>query len=684
MMIKAKDLFVSGLIFTAAIFASCSNDSSDNTNALLAYKYAQAFNAPASQSKVNYKTTVVSEISETLKKTTESRFSNFSDIVDDSTKIIICASDKLQKNKDSILKVYENGGIVAVYDYDEFDVEDFAATNPVDAVAFSDPDDPHIIYAFTKSGQHFYIDDYIKDFNDSDRDETDSEKYRVTVEEDVLDLPYETVETPDNNPYETTLEEHSNFMFNNFVAFINDYFASLSEVPVITSRGDASYISKPQYCMTHVTNVKLDEKIDHLDGSGDRWAKGSGCITTNYKVTPVHVCGDKANGGDYYIVEGWINISSGGMWNPTNSWHGGYHWNFKGFWPDHVILKNVIGYKEPSTLLFINRNIFKDLCSDLKATIQDFPVPKTSNGSIEYGETDSQTWKIDGKVSGELGRSEKDGVKGGGKLEVSSGYSHTWGTNQKTKIMDVSAGNITDHSYVGWKIMFNNGPDKEHTDRRTDAMKTGIDIPFHWVWFVPNGTTVANGAKIEDDSTENLYMKVYLAAQYNTAHWWTGFWSWTKHGKWHVQGWKRGAGKEIGIKIGDTDLTNYKIESFDWKLPAPSRISMGSLIFSNPYNEVVDDIELYEIKKSATYQDVLDSVKGGSAKPSYIMRNYSIGATTKELSFDVPTGNYVIKFLYDGTAYVSNKKINIVVNSDNRIQLIAEKDKVNTNWFIKL
>lgn len=461
----------------ALVFSSCAKET-DEADDKIYIEEGEGLTDPvvASKEKIGLPSAIVGKMPDYLQAALNIRFTNAGGEISDDLKVVVIAQDQVDANTDKLLGFYEAGGTVVVVNPDDEQLVAWCEGNGIRYAgdAGSDNgDDHHLLYAFNKTANYYFLDDFVHDDDES----------------------------------------NCNVALDKFVSWVNEYAApaKAQRASLFGGATRADYDIKKLFgnqTLNHTFQMCLDNKtLAHVLWSKADKLSRSGTVDVAYSIYPLYSF--QANGssaGDYYIVECAFTVHNAQMYN--GSWtkkHGGVKSHLCGFYLKKFEITNELGYfKEDAS----GGKTYIDLSAgEVKFPEQGFPVPETTIGATSY--TSGFQWSIGGSVSGGL-------QSGGPMFSVTPiSYSVGWNNSETRSVSDLTIRKDSPNGKVGYVFDINNTPHtssgKKHTG--VPAIASG-DFTIHqsWIWYVP---------KTKDYDTGEYGVKLTVRPTYEAYHWYS-------------------------------------------------------------------------------------------------------------------------------------------------------------------
>ena len=444
-------------------FSSCTKDTDGGDD----FPEGDKLTGPvvASDEKIDLPAAIVGPMPGYLESALDIRFTNTTGQISDDLNVVVVADDQIVANTDKLVGCYQNGGVIVVVNPDDEALEAWCDENGVRYAGDAGSDnglDHHLLYAFNKYGNYYFLDDFIHD------DE----------------------------------EVNCNVYLDTFVSWVNEYAApeKARHASLFGGMPRADYDIKKLFApqtVNHTYQMCLNDKtLAHVALSKADKLTRSGTIDIAYSVYPLYSF--QANGGsagDYYIVDGTFTVHNDQMYN--GSWtkkHGGVRARLCGFYLKKFEVKN--------TLCTIDGAVF----SGVKFPSQGTPVPETTIGSTSY--SSGFQWSIGGSLSG--GMLGKD-PQISGTLNGSIG----WNNSETRTISDLTINQNSPGGQVGYVFDVNNRPHTSGGKKYTSVPPiASSDFTIHqsWIWYVPS---------TGDNDTKEFAMSIWVKPTYESYRWYS-------------------------------------------------------------------------------------------------------------------------------------------------------------------
>lgn len=386
-------------------------------------------------------------------------------------------------------------------------------------------------------------------------------------------------------------ENHYQIHVAPFVEWVDKRLVSEAKAPTRGSNDDLQN-ELSQYYVEYRTSypIFLFNKIDQAPLSSADCLLGVSVAVLNYRIYPIYVlsCNPGDAAGDYYFVEGTVNVQNDKLWGPYEADHGGCNDRVIGYYMKNVqfdyMLRNLDGTGINGLYFYQN------------------PSPTTTEGSKTY--TVGSTWSVSGSLS--AGVTNKPAATAGASL--SFGYSHTNTTSET--LSDIKVEQTVNGTDVIYKYITQNldQSDREwdKLDRDYPSLSRGNFIASNtWVWKIPYGKS-----SVTDGSSVKFQMSVKFTGQWGAYNWWRG-WSW-------------------GNEHTFNNNKGYDGAIFTQTISSPKRQPFGVLALKNAANNTVADIKIWRQSDAA------------SAEPfATIESSYNINEVAKA---KLPTGKYRLEW----------------------------------------
>jgi hypothetical protein len=290
--------------------------------------------------------------------------------------------------------------------------------------------------------------------------------------------------------------------------------------------------------------------------------------------------------GDYYIVEGSVNVQNDKLWGP--------------YAMDHLATNDrVIGYFMRSAQFeYQLRNLDDSKIEGLR--FYKYPSPTSTEGSKTY--TVGSSWNIGCSLTGGFMGDQKSG-----NLGFSFGYSKTNTTSET--LSDIRVEQTVDGVDVGYKYVTQNlnpsNRDFYKLERDYPLLSRGNFIAHNtWVWKIPYGKN-----NVTDGSKTQFKMTTRFTGEWGAYNWWRGA----------VWGY-------------DHTFTNDEGKTlfFTQKIDAPLRQPFGVIALKNAAYYTVTNIKIWRQNDAA------------DAEPyATIPSTYNINEVAKK---KLPTGTYRLEW----------------------------------------
>lgn len=464
--------FVSAVAALAAVtvmvfgFSSCTKDTDGGDN----FPDGDELTGPvvASDEKIDLPAAIVGQIPGYLKSALDIRFTHVTEQISDDLNIVVVAADHVVANTDKLVGFYRNGGTIVVVNPDDEALEAWCDENGVRYAGDAGSDnglDHHLLYAFNKYGNYYFLDDFIHDDD----------------------------------------QESCNIVLDKFVSWVNEYAAhenapQPAALSALKTRAGSDYDIKKLFApqtVNHTYQICLSDKtLAHVALSKADKLTRSGTIDIAYSIYPLYSFEENgSSAGDYYIVEGTFTVHNKQMYE--GAWtkkHGGVKARLCGFYLKKFEIEN--------TLCTIDGT----MVSGVKFPSQGTPVPETTIGATSY--SSGFQWSIGGSLSGGmLGKEPQIS----GTLNGSIG----WNNSETRTISDLTINQDSPGGQVGYVFDINNRPHTSGGKKYTSVPPiASSDFTIHqsWIWYVPS---------TGDNATKEFAMSIWVKPTYESYHWYS-------------------------------------------------------------------------------------------------------------------------------------------------------------------
>ena len=547
--------------------ASCSekdNNSGDTTpveesSTISVFQDWRSYNVPV------FIDAAISGVDEDFTAVLKKQFPTAADIA--TARLAIVSADHLTADAATLKAIYDDGGIIAVVHPTEAKLQPLMETLGNQHYLPTYSGYGILLYAFTKDFHHYTL---LEDDPELDADQHNEE--RAVSQEDWNDVlkgsnKLENVKDFFSNNSLHYSDNNADFNENHYQIHIAPFVSWVAEQLTAEAKASTRAADQQEELSRYYTEyrttfpIKLYNRIDKGTLCDEDRLDKNGVCELNYKIFPIYVlsCNPGDAPGDYYIVEGTVNVQNDKLWGPYMQSHGGTNDRVIGYFMRNAKfdyqLRNTDGSKIDGL------RFFKD------------PSPTTTEGSKTY--TVGTTWSIGGSLS--VGCSEKQG--GSGSVGFNFGYSKTNTTSET--LSDIRVEQTVDGADVGYKYITQNlnpsDRDYDKLDRDYPALCRGNFIATNtWVWKIPYGKS-----NVTDGSKTQFQMTVNFTGEWGSYNWWRGA-SW-------------------GYDHTFTN-DNGKTLSYTQIIGTPMRQPFGVLALKNAANNTVADIKIWRQDDAADAQ----------------------------------------------------------------------------------
>lgn len=464
-----------------AIICSCSDDIStpnENENEVKDTEISEQSPEIKSNGEVCSLNSVnlASSMPDYIKFQIDARFPSVSTNINSSTKIVFASTAELISADQQLLEAYNQGVTLVFVDTDKRQLLQWLEQHEIEyAGEYEDFEDLHIIYALNNRDNFYFFDDFV-----------DSES-----EEEIAYFPVR---------------------FDSFVDWMNKYASEDSEKAMMspmTRAGDVYDIAKTfkRQVITHNFSVLLkDKELAKVVGSDSDLLTKTSSIDITFTIYPLYSKDENGSGGDYYIIEGYVNAHNGPMYaGKWTSRHGGVYARLCGFYMSEL---------QVEAKLRTARKV--------QFPVGGTPVPQTTPSSTSY--SSGFSWSIGGNICGKY-----EGGQPGAEIGISGSCS--WNNSETRTLPDVSIKRDTKDSDIKWTYTFNNLP---HTSGGSkylnvpDLATSDFQADHTWIWWIPNTRNMTYlkdsyfTAEIKVIPTYQSYKWYSTAADFGTHNWTDG------------------------------------------------------------------------------------------------------------------------------------------------------------------
>jgi len=509
-------------------------------------------------------------------------------------RLAIVSADDLAAEASTLKAIYDDGGIIAVVHPTEDKLQPLMETLGNQHYLPTYSGYGILLYAFTKYFHHFTMfegdpeldaDQHKEEWEMSQEDWEAVQKVS-NKQEDVMDffskysLHYSDNEADFN-------ENYYQIHVAPFVEWVAEQFTAEAKA---STRADNVQEELSRYYTEYRHNfpITLNNRIDKGTLCNEDRLDKSGVCELNYKIFPIYVlnCNPGDAPGDYYIVEGSVNVQNDKLWGPYAMDHGGTN-------------DRVIGYFMRSAQFeYQLRNLDDSKIEGLR--FYKYPSPTSTEGSKTY--TVGSSWNIGCSLTGGFMGDQKSG-----NLGFSFGYSKTNTTSET--LSDIRVEQTVDGVDVGYKYVTQNlnpsNRDFYKLERDYPLLSRGNFIAHNtWVWKIPYGKN-----NVTDGSKTQFKMTTRFTGEWGAYNWWRGA----------VWGY-------------DHTFTNDEGKTlfFTQKIDAPLRQPFGVIALKNAAYYTVTNIKIWRQNDAA------------DAEPyATIPSTYNINEVAKK---KLPTGTYRLEW----------------------------------------
>lgn len=446
-------------------FSSCSKDRGDGDN----FPDEDELTDPivASDEKIDLPAAIVGQMPGYLKSALDIRFTNVTGQISDDLDVVVVADDRIAPNTDELVGFYRAGGTIVVVNPDDATLEAWCEENGIGYAGdagYDGGDDDHLLYAFNKNANYYFLDDFIHDDD----------------------------------------EGSCNIVLDSFVSWVNKYAVPgdmrRPGLSALATRAGGDYDIKKQFkpqTVNHTYQMCLNNKtLAHAVASKADKLTRSGTIDVAYSIYPLYSFRENGNSaGDYYIVEGRFTVHNKQMYN--GSWtkkHGGVKARLCGFYLKKFEVTNTLCDTKGVTV------------SGVEFPTYGSPVPANVIDKTSY--SSGFQWGLGGSVSGGMLGSDP---QFSGMFNGSMG----WNNSETRSVSDLTISQDSPDGKVGYVFDINNRPHtsggKKHTSVPSIA-SSDFTIHLSWIWYVPS--TV-------DNDTKEFAMTVWVKPTYEAYHWYS-------------------------------------------------------------------------------------------------------------------------------------------------------------------
>ncbi len=514
-----------------------------------------------------------------------------------SARLAIVSVDRLTADAAALKEVYDAGGIIAVIHPTEASLQSLSETLGSRHDLPSYDGYGILLYAFDNDFHHYTM---LEDDPVLDADQNNEEREIGQEEWDALlkaglesdgsedffrshSLHYCDNEADFN-------ENHYQIHVAPFVEWVDERLVAEAKARTRSSDDDAQD-ALSRYYMEYRTSyaIKLYNQIDKGTlCDPDRLDKNSVAVL-NYKIFPFYVlsCNPGDAPGDYYVVEGSVNVQNDKLWGPYMESHGWTNDRVIGYFMKYAQFDYRLHNADGSDIDGLN--FYKD------------PSPTTTEGSKTY--TVGSSWSIGGSLSG--GASEKQGMNG----SIGFNFSYSRSNSTSETLSDVKVEQTVNGADVNYKYITQNLNQSDRNYDKLDndypALSRGNFIANNtWVWKIPYGKS-----NVTDGSTVQFQMTVKFTGEWGFYNWWRGA-SWGYDHTFH---------NDNGTTL-----------SYTQTICAPRRQPFGVLALKNAAANTVADIKIWRQDDAA------------NAEPfATIQSSYNINEVAKA---KLPTGTYRLEW----------------------------------------
>lgn len=381
-------------------------------------------------------------------------------------RLVLVAQAQLASHEAEVLAVYEAGGVVAVVQPDDEALAAWCEENGVwyagNAGESDGVRDEHLIYAFTKHLDYYFLDPMPEDAD----------------------------------------ANHCNKTLDAFTHWVNDCLTHAHSMPQARAgRADIANEAYDAQQIHHTFQLALiDKNLGHVIGSKPDKTPDPmrSTLDVAYSVLPLYAFENSSNAsGDYYLVRASFTIHSAGMYyGKWHKYHGGVKSNLCAYYLDHFDISHTLGRE--------SGNIFTPLlASDVFFPEGGTPLPETTINSTTYSNGFSFTWGMGvslGTITGAQGQ-----------------IAPSWQCNdeQSYAISDLNITANSPNAVVSHTFQVRNLPPNKNKDGGYNIPNIACkDLAGHisWIWCLPH---------VKDGSTEEYTLQVRIDPVYASYHWYT-------------------------------------------------------------------------------------------------------------------------------------------------------------------
>lgn len=553
---------------------------------------------------------------------------NVSSTVTDKTQLLIVPnlSDRYKKDIDT---VYNNGGIIAVTNPNDAELDEWFKANNWENKMLSNGTKGAIMFSFAKN-YHCCI----TTSPDNAGIIFDDQQDTANTPNNVADMPDKKNTDAENTEKIVDYKDHSHGeMYTYLSSWVQTMNRDIQERNKLSQRDhnvltafrnqmtrsgedqtkDVSKIfnrisyttNKPFYGSLFVRKLGGNSDPDYIDGSG--------CASITLDIYQIHCYEGKnpSNAGDYYLINMTGFLASEKMYRGKwKNWHGGVQLRICGM------------YAKRFKTEFIPWNAATNKpYSDKEVILRGKPTPESTNGKTSYTTGSSFTLDTELSVSGSLGKKDgKSSMGVGAEAKIGAGW--TWSESETRSISDMDIVNTytVDQTYdgiqtskVGYDLVFNNLPryhfwgyDCGIDEGNAQMFRSTAWISGSWVWQKKN---------VADDSEEApISIKIRTSAIYGAISFW---------------------GTSADLEERTTDEFGRINETINLKPFCRQRC--GAIVFKNNFKDettgAIKSIEVYEIGQNGetkVWEDKGTLMPGNSTTTCAlpIVKKYMIYFTT--------------------------------------------------------
>ena len=556
---------------------------------------------------------------------------NVSSTITDKTQLLIVPnlSDRYKKD---INTVYNNGGIVAVTNPNDAELDNWFKANNWDNKMLSNGAKGAIMFSFAKD-YHYCI-------------TTSPDNAGLLIDQqDEEAMPDQINKDGDATEEFADYQDHSrNEMYTYLSSWVQIMNRDIQERNKLNQRDNNvlaafhSQMTRAKEDETKTDISKIFNRISYstcanfsgrlvvrkLPGSNPDYIDGSGSVGITLDIYQIHCYkGENPNNaGDYYLINMHGFLASSNMYiGKKRNRHGGCYVRYCGM------------YAKSLKTEFIpwNENTNKPY-STTDVILRGKPTPESTNGHTSYTTSSSFSLNTELSVSGSIGKEDGKAKMGiGAEAKIGAGW--TWSESETRSISDMDIVNAysTTNPYdtiptskVGYNLVFNNLP------RFRWSQQYGIDegnaqMFRSTAWF--SGSWVWQKLNVADDSEERpIGIKVRTSATYGA----------------------------LSFVTTSADLKEFTTDQFGYldktiHLKPFCRMRCGAIVFNNNFkdeNGAIKSVEVYEIGKDENnnYKETKVWGDNGTLMPGKSITTGALPITKKYMIYFTTTSGKKYKY----------------------------------------